>query len=99
MLAAAPQRTPALAKAEFEAGVTVALANRVQPTIVELLDIAEFTHHVESVVPVGEPIFHPYPPECHFQEYEPFEVRLFSVCASPQLDLAAGRFAARRATQ
>jgi hypothetical protein len=56
------------------------MAERSQPTIIELLDIAEFTHHIESVVPLGEPIFQPYPPEVAFQEYEPFEVRHSHFC-------------------
>jgi hydrocephalus-inducing protein len=67
------QRTPTAAKAEFEAGIVVPMAARSAPYIIELLDIAEFTHHVDSIVSVGEPIFQPYPPEVAFQEYEPFE--------------------------
>ena len=67
------QRTPTAAKAEFEAGIVVPMAVRSAPYIIELLDIAEFTHHVDSIVPVGETIFQPYPPEVAFQEYEPFE--------------------------
>ena len=39
--------------------------------IIELLDIAEYTHHTESSVAVGMPIFQPYPPELVFQEYVP----------------------------
>lgn len=68
------QRTPAVARAEFEAGVTVPINQRSAPQIVELLDIAEYTHHIESIVPVGEPIFQAYPPEVAFQEFEPFEI-------------------------
>ena len=67
------QRTPTTAKAEFEAGIVVPMAARSAPYIIELLDIAEFTHHTDSIVAVGEPIFQPYPPEVAFQEYEPFE--------------------------
>jgi len=70
----ATKRTPAVARAEFEAGVTVPINQRSAPQIVELLDIAEYTHHIESIVPVGEPIFQAYPPEVAFQEFEPFEI-------------------------
>ena len=68
-----------MAKAEFEAGIVVPVGARQPPKIVELLDIAEYTHHVESVLPLGEPIFQAFPPEVAFQEFEPFETYSMTV--------------------
>ncbi|KAG2489301.1 hypothetical protein HYH03_012133 [Edaphochlamys debaryana] len=46
---------------------------RPRPRIIELLNIADFSHHVECKVPVDEPIFQPFPPEVTFHNYEPFQ--------------------------
>ncbi|GIL73961.1 hypothetical protein Vretifemale_3959, partial [Volvox reticuliferus] len=43
---------------------------RPRPRIIEHLNIADFSHHVECKVPVDEPIFQPFPPEVTFHNYE-----------------------------
>lgn len=45
---------------------------RPKPRIIELLNISDYTHHVDCIVGMDEPIFQPFPPEVSFYEYEPF---------------------------
>ena len=42
-----------------------------RPTIVGLLNMAEFTHNVRCAVPIDEPIFQPSPAETIFDSFEP----------------------------
>jgi hydrocephalus-inducing protein len=41
--------------------------------IVEMLNISDYTHHTDSSVPLGEPIFQPFPPQLDFFGYEPYK--------------------------
>eukprot|EP00798_Chlamydomonas_sp_ICE-L_P006741 gene6741-3411_t len=53
---------------------------RPKPKIIELLNMADFTHQLQCIVPVDEPIFQPFPPEVIYSNYEPFrayEAKLF----------------------
>lgn len=45
---------------------------RTKPRIIELLNISDYTHHVDCTVDMDEPLFQPFPPEVTFFEYEPF---------------------------
>eukprot|EP00898_Chlorokybus_atmophyticus_P005824 jgi/Chlat1/6242/Chrsp44S05765 len=48
-------------------------ASQAKPAIVELLDIAEYTHQKTSSVPPGEPLFQPFPAQITFANYQPFQ--------------------------
>ncbi|KAL1499824.1 hypothetical protein AB1Y20_012509 [Prymnesium parvum] len=44
-----------------------------RPRVIGLLNMADFTQHVDSVVPLDEPLFQPSPPEVVFDSFEPFK--------------------------
>ena len=64
------QRTPSQLAAELKGLAAVPAALR-RPQVVAQLNMAEFTHCVESVVPLDEPLFQPSPPEIVFDAFEP----------------------------
>ena len=66
-----PKRTPSMLAAELK-GAAVPAAALQRPRVVSLLNMSEFTHNVESVVPLDEPLFQPSPPEVVFDSFEPF---------------------------
>ena len=66
------KRTPSMLTAELKGQVTL-VAPLVRPRIVGLLNMADFTHNTDSVVPLDEPIFQPSPPEVVFDKFEPFQ--------------------------
>ena len=45
-----------------------------RPRIVELLNIAQYTHQTQSIVPLDEPLFQPSPPAVVFDAFEPLRV-------------------------
>ena len=51
--------------------VTRPMATLRRPRVVGLLNMAEFTHTVDSIVPLDEPLFQPSPPEVVFDSFEP----------------------------
>lgn len=66
------KRAPSTLAAELKGSVQL-LAPLVRPRIIGLLNMADFTHNVESIVPLDEPIFQPSPPEVVFDKFEPFQ--------------------------
>ena len=65
-----PKRTPSQLAAELKGSARPAAALQ-RPRVVALLNMSEFTHNVESVVPLEEPLFQPSPPEIIFDSFEP----------------------------
>ena len=63
------KRTPSMLVAELK-GTTRLPAALKRPRIVQLFNMSEFTHNVESVVPLDEPLFQPSPPEVVFDAFE-----------------------------
>ena len=68
-LPAEPKRTPSELSAELH-GLAKPAAALQRPRVVALLNMSEFTHNVDSVVPLDEPIFQPSPPEVVFDAFE-----------------------------
>ena len=67
-----PKRTPSMLAAELKGASRPAAALR-RPRVIGLLNMSEFTHNVESIVPLEEPLFQPSPPEVVFDAFEPHE--------------------------
>ena len=55
------KRTPSLLAAELKGTAQQPVALK-RPHIVEFLNMSEYTHNVESIVPLDEPLFQPSPP-------------------------------------
>ncbi|KXZ49496.1 hypothetical protein GPECTOR_21g722 [Gonium pectorale] len=72
-LADKDMKSPSQQVAEVSLPVRDVEGWRPRPRIIEHLNIADFSHHVECKVPVDEPIFQPFPPEVTFHNYEPFQ--------------------------
>ena len=65
-----PKRTPSMLAAELK-GLSRPVAALRRPRVVGLLNMSEFTHNLDSVVPLEEPLFQPSPPEVVFDAFEP----------------------------
>ncbi|KAJ1622758.1 hypothetical protein T492DRAFT_846066 [Pavlovales sp. CCMP2436] len=59
--------------AELRGEVVLPLA-LLRPRIVELLNLAKFTHQTSTTVPLDEPLFQPSPPAIVFDAFEPLAV-------------------------
>ena len=66
------KRTPSQLCAELKGTVQLPVALK-RPQVIELLNMSEYTHNVESVVPLDEPLFQPTPPEVVFEAFEPLQ--------------------------
>ena len=66
------KRTPSQLAAELKGTVQLPVALK-RPQVIELLNMSEYTHNVESVVPLDEPLFQPTPPEVVFEAFEPLQ--------------------------
>ena len=64
-----PKRSPSELSAELHGTARPAAALQ-RPRVVALLNMSEFTHNVESIVPLEEPLFQPSPPEVVFDAFE-----------------------------
>ena len=60
-----PKQTPSMLAAELKGTRRPPAALR-RPRVVGLLNMSEFTHHTDSIVPLEEPLFQPSPPEVIF---------------------------------
>lgn len=63
--------TPSALAAELKGRIKLP-APVTRPRVIGLLNMADFTQHVDSIVPLDEPIFQPSPPEIVFDSFEPF---------------------------
>jgi hydrocephalus-inducing protein len=64
-----PKRTPSMLAAELKGASRPAAALR-RPRVIGLLNMSEFTHNTDSIVPLEEPLFQPSPPEVVFDAFE-----------------------------
>ena len=65
-----PKVTPSMLASELKGHSRPPAALR-RPRVVGLLNMSEFTHHTDSIVPLEEPLFQPSPPEVIFDSFEP----------------------------
>ena len=61
-------------------GITQLHAAPSLPRVVELYNMAQFTHATDSAVPLEEPIFQPSPPEVVIDDFEPLERYSMPLC-------------------
>jgi len=54
-------------------GIAQRHAALTRPRVVGLFNMADFTHHTDSVVPLDQPLFQPSPPEVVFDAFEPLQ--------------------------
>ena len=66
------KRTPSLLAAELKGSVQQPVALK-RPEVIELLNMSEFTHNTESIVPLDEPLFQPTPPEVVYESFVPLQ--------------------------
>ena len=64
------QKTPSLLMAELKGTVRQPVALK-RPEMIEILNMSEYTHNTDSIVPLDEPLFQPSPPEVVFESFEP----------------------------
>ena len=64
------KQSPSALAAELK-GLAQPAAVLRRPRVVGLLNMSEFTHNVDSVVALEEPLFQPSPPEIVFDSFEP----------------------------